>query len=92
MVIGVSSVWRYVGDNLAPQFVANRRQRGGHVGDPAAERGAREIEVLAIEDPFQAIERQMIDVLRHDHVREQPSVASDRSTACGGAGAWVTPS
>ena len=27
--------------------------------------------MLAVEDPFEAIERQMIDVLRHDDVREQ---------------------
>jgi len=35
---------------------------------------ARQIEVLAIEDPFQAIERQIMDMLRDDHVREQPFV------------------
>jgi len=58
-------------DDVAPQFGAQWRQRGGHVGDPAAERGPREIQVLAIEDPFQAIERQMIDVLGDDDVREE---------------------
>jgi len=59
------------GRDLAAEFVANGRERSGDIRDPATQRRAREIEVLAVKDPLQAIERQMIELLRDDDVREQ---------------------
>jgi hypothetical protein len=38
------------GDDLATQLHADRRQRGRDIGDPAAQRGARQIDAFAQED------------------------------------------
>jgi hypothetical protein len=59
------------GGHLAGEFVANGHERGGDVGHPATDRGARQVHALTQEDPFEPVQREMIDVLRHHAVGEQ---------------------
>ena len=56
--------------HLAAELVADRRQRGGDVGDPAAQRRPREVEVLALKDPLEPVQGQMVEIFRDHHVRE----------------------
>ena len=60
------------GAHLATELVPNRPEGGGDVRDPAAQGRARQIHALAQEDAFEAVERQVVDILRDHHVREEP--------------------
>lgn len=60
------------GRDLATQLCADRGQRRRDIGPPATQRRARHIDTLPQKDAGEPIERQMIDILRDDHVREQP--------------------
>jgi transposase InsO family protein len=56
--------------HLLHQLV-NRREELGDREHPAVERLPREFHPLPLEDAFQAIERQMVTVLAHDHLGQQ---------------------
>ena len=60
------------GRDLATQLRVDRGQRRRDLGHPATHRRARHIDPLPQEDAREPIQRQMIDILRDDHVREQP--------------------
>src|SRR5437660_4087506 len=60
------------GRHLPPELVTDRRQGGRDLRDPAAQGRTRQVQPLPEEDSFESIERQVIDILRDDHVRQQP--------------------
>lgn len=53
----------------------SRRDRRRHVGHPATQCAPREIDALAREDALEPAQRQMVDILRDDHVRQQALAA-----------------
>src|SRR5438094_630420 len=60
------------GRHLPPELVTDRRQGGRDVRDPAAQGRTRQVQPVPEEDSFESIERQVIDILRDNHVRQQP--------------------
>ena len=67
-VIGVHDVRR---EHLFLEQPPQRRQHVGGLGEPAAQRGARDRKTLPGVTLFLTIERQMIDQLRDDHIGHQ---------------------
>ena len=62
--------------------VGQRLQQRGGLADPVGERGAVEVEPVALEDLALAIERQVVGVLADQHMGEQ---ARARAAALDGA-------
>jgi len=67
-VIGLEIVGRR---DLPPQLLANGRQRGRHVRDPATQGTARQIDALPREDAFEAVQGEVVHILRDDDMGEE---------------------
>lgn len=65
------------GRDLAPQLLADRRQRGRDVGDPATQGRAGQVDPFPREHALEPMQRQMIHILRDDDVGEE-SFARER--------------
>ena len=64
------------GQHIAPDGIGQRLQQRRRLADPAGERRAVEIDAIAGEDPGLAIQRQVIAVLRDQHMRERAGAGS----------------
>jgi len=67
-VVGLQVVGR---QHLASQLLANGCERGRDIGYPAAERRAWQVDPFARADALEPVERQMVLILRHNHVGQE---------------------
>jgi len=52
--------------------IVKRLENIGTLGHPVAHRRAGDVDVVALQDPFQPMQRKMIAIFADDHVRQQP--------------------
>jgi len=60
------------GDDLSAQLLPDRRHRRRDVRHPITQRRAGEVDAFTGEDAGEPMQRRVIDILGHDHERQQP--------------------
>ena len=83
----VIRVERGASHDVALERVHERVKELGRAPDPVGERGTGEIDASPGVDARLAVERQMVGVLGHEHMREHPAPGRPRSIGMDGSGA-----
>ena len=68
---------------MAADRIGQRLQQRGRLADPVGQRGAVEVEAVALEDLALPVERQMVGLLAHQHMGQK---ARTMAAALDGAG------
>ena len=69
---GVIGVDHFAGPHLLDHDVVERLEQFGTIPHPVAHRGAGDVDAVAFQDAFQAVQGQMVRIFADDHVSQEP--------------------
>ena len=88
MVSSMNSLLERLSNSAIRSTISTDEKRRAH---PVGQGSAFDRNAVAGEDLGLAVKRQVLGILGHDHVSDQPLGRQPGLNGCAGAGAWVTP-